>query len=579
MLDDCYDGVVRRLRIIGLTTWLTAGVLVLLPVLAVMQYRWLSRIGDDAESRMRVVAENAARALSSDLGFELLRAWRSRVSEPGSGVETTDVDTSLILDALVIDHPEGATEVRLRRWDLDARTCAQAAWPDDLASLRPEANDHLAGTSEREAWNLVASLQRAGAALGVLPLTLSGGAERLAASRSPCAAIPPAIVLVRFDQDRVRERLLSELFRRHLEGLLGEFRFAIVDRAQDSATVYAPTGTDIGELLAAPDLAVPIVLGRDGAPGAGRDGHRGLPPVAYFERGRGGEGGHHGRGSEGWSVVGRHRAGSLDAAVSRLRNRNLVVSLGILLLMGVAVAMIAANARRTEELGRQQVEFVASVSHEMRTPVSAIDVAARNLEDGVVTDPARVRKYGGLIRTEARRLAETVERVLQLAALDAGRGVGERAPVDVRTTLDEVVTRARHEHPEAVIEFAHDGRDATVTADADVLRSCVQNLVGNALKYRGHACVGATRPGAGLRSACRDAPDRRGPRPRHRPSRPPARVRAILPGSSRHRPPVARQWVGPAHRQAQHGGNGRTRGDHGDCPHRVHLRTVPRGSG
>ena len=68
------------------------------------------------------------------------------------------------------------------------------------------------------------------------------------------------------------------------------------------------------------------------------------------------------------------------------------------------------------------MEFVAAVSHELRTPVSVIGAAAGNLADGVVGDPQRVRKYGETIQGEARRLAETVERVLQLAGIAAGRG-------------------------------------------------------------------------------------------------------------------------------------------------------------
>ena len=161
------------------------------------------------------------------------------------------------------------------------------------------------------------------------------------------------------------------------------------------------------------------------------------------------------------------------------------MSFGILGLMGVAVAMIAANARKAERLARQQVEFVASVSHEMRTPVAAIDVAARNLEDGLVTDPARIKQYGGVIRTEGHRLAETIERVLQVAALDAGRGVGPLGAVDVGALADDVVSRVRREHPAATVEFVAGDTPLLARADAAVLRSCIQNLVGNALKYGG----------------------------------------------------------------------------------------------
>ncbi len=131
------------------------------------------------------------------------------------------------------------------------------------------------------------------------------------------------------------------------------------------------------------------------------------------------------------------------------------------------------------------VEFVAAVSHEMRTPVTGIELAARNLEDGLVADPARVRRYGGVIHAEARRLAETVERVLQFAALEAGRGVGPAVDVDVRAVVEDVAARARLEHPEATIELDLEDREHVVHADPAALRSAVQNLLANALKYGG----------------------------------------------------------------------------------------------
>ena len=480
----------RWWRTIRLTTWLTAGVLLLLPLLAALQFRWLSRIGDDATSRLRSVAENAARALSRDLSFEVLRAWRARAAQSQeAGIDDGDgVDTSIVLDALVLDRVEGAAVLRVRRWDLAANTCTETSWPPDVPALDDEIVQRIGPGRERDLGGAIAAVQRSISGLGRLVVPLAAERDRAGALTPPCPVSPPGVALVRLDDVALRERLLPELFRRHLDGLQGDFRFAIVDRAHDSDVVFAPPGTDAAYVVAAPDISVPIVLGRDGAARGGRDareGGRGPRLDDRPERMRGADGDHHGRGGSGWTVIGRHRAGSLDSAVSRLRNRNLALSLGILALLGVAVATIAANARRAERLGQQQVEFVASVSHEMRTPVAAIDVAARNLEDGVVSDPARVRQYGGVIRTEARRLGETVERVLQVAALDAGRGPAALVPVDLRACVDEVVARARREHPRASVELEHDGSDAHVLADAAMLRSCVENLVGNALKYGG----------------------------------------------------------------------------------------------
>ena len=66
------------------TTWLAAAVLILLPLLAVLQYRWLSQIGEEAGARMQAVAANAGAALSRDLGFEVGRAWRERAGIGGA---------------------------------------------------------------------------------------------------------------------------------------------------------------------------------------------------------------------------------------------------------------------------------------------------------------------------------------------------------------------------------------------------------------------------------------------------------------------------------------------------------------
>ena len=125
----------------------------------------------------------------------------------------------------------------------------------------------------------------------------------------------------------------------------------------------------------------------------------------------------------------KHRSGSLEAAVAGVRTRNLAISSSVLLLLTMAVGLIAVSARRAQNLARQQMEFVAAVSHELRTPVSVIGAAAGNLADGVVGDPQRVRKYGETIQGEARRLAETVERVLQLAGIAAGTAAASQTPV------------------------------------------------------------------------------------------------------------------------------------------------------
>jgi hypothetical protein len=135
-----------------------------------------------------------------------------------------------------------------------------------------------------------------------------------------------------------------------------------------------------------------------------------------------------------WKVVVRHKAGSLDAAVASTRRTNLAISFGILVVLGAAVALTLVSTYRARKLARQQVEFVAGVSHEFRTPLSVICSAGENLADGVIETDAHVKRYGKLIESEGKRLTEMMEQVLEFAGVQSGsRAIVPRpiSPVEV----------------------------------------------------------------------------------------------------------------------------------------------------
>jgi signal transduction histidine kinase len=205
-----------------------------------------------------------------------------------------------------------------------------------------------------------------------------------------------------------------------------------------------------------------------------------------------------------WRLLVRHRAGSLETAVSHARWRNLALSFGILMLMTLSVGLIVIAARRAQALARQQMEFVAGVSHELRTPVSVIGAAGDNLARGVITDPARVKTYGATIQTEARRLADTVERVLQFAGIQAGRASGHRAIVSPLEIVQDALAASQPVIADAGAAVERDlpaGLPA-VLAEPAALRSALQNLVGNAVKYGGSS--------PWIRVSAREARTRRG---------------------------------------------------------------------
>jgi signal transduction histidine kinase len=187
----------------------------------------------------------------------------------------------------------------------------------------------------------------------------------------------------------------------------------------------------------------------------------------------------------GWQLLVRGKSGSLDALVARSRRRNLAISLGVLGLLAASVVLIIAAAQRQQRLARQQMEFVAAVSHELRTPLAVICSAGENLADGVVVERDQVKTYGALVETEGRRLAGMVERVLQFAGISSGAAIRPRKDVDLSAVVADAVASMASDARDrgVVVNVQKEGPVPTVDGDADALRSAVQNVVGNAVKY------------------------------------------------------------------------------------------------
>jgi two-component system, OmpR family, sensor histidine kinase SenX3 len=188
-----------------------------------------------------------------------------------------------------------------------------------------------------------------------------------------------------------------------------------------------------------------------------------------------------------WKVHLLHGAGSLDAAVARSQARNLLISFGVLLLLGTSMTLVLISSARAERLAAQQMEFVAGVSHELRTPLAVIRSAAENLADGIVDDTQQVKRYGQLIAGEGRRLTQMVEQVMTFAGLEAGRPGFELRPIEIAPVVDDALNAVapivREHDAEISVEIAQ--VLPRVMADPSAVGRALQNLLQNALKYGG----------------------------------------------------------------------------------------------
>lgn len=128
--------------------------------------------------------------------------------------------------------------------------------------------------------------------------------------------------------------------------------------------------------------------------------------------------------------------------------------------------------------------LVENVTHDLRTPLTAIQGAAANLLDGIAGPlSSDQREYVEIVRDHSVRLARTVNELLRSARLQAGQVELEAAPLDVCSVVSEIVASLQPLARERHIRLEVRGCDARVVADRDKLRRAVENLVSNALKY------------------------------------------------------------------------------------------------
>jgi signal transduction histidine kinase len=185
-----------------------------------------------------------------------------------------------------------------------------------------------------------------------------------------------------------------------------------------------------------------------------------------------------------------------------VRRRNLAIGLGVLALLGTAGAMLVVSAQRAQALARQQIEFVAGVTHELNTPLAAIRSAGQNLADGIVTEPSAVKRYGQLIEREGARLAGLVAQALDFAGISSSSRAYASEPVPLARLVDEALGDLRLvlEQGGFTVEKDVPADLPPVRGDAAALRRVVTNLVANATKFAaegGWIGVRATRGRAG----------------------------------------------------------------------------------
>jgi signal transduction histidine kinase len=430
-------------------------------VLATLQYRWIGQLADAERARMSASLDFAAHHYADEFDRELGRmfaAFQMPLSEatPENVLRHYNEWAASTRDARLIEAvyfvPAGDADA-VQRIDPRAQRAYPTQWPHELADVREMIATDFAGGHP-------APPLRHDAAVILVP---SGGGMR---RRMRMPGDPsPAFTVVQLDRDYLTRVLLPELTHRYFDAPGG------------NACDVEVAALNVGEVLYRSDdapgafnaeIAVPIFTFRIFHPDAAGPAPE-PPPDAPR-----------------WQLRVRRRAGSLEATVNATRRRNLLVTGGMLaVLAGSGVALVLL-LRRAERLRRQQLEFVAGVTHELNTPIAALRSAGQNLADGVTHEPAQVARYGLMIVKESRRLGDMVAQVLQFAGMQEPHERVDQ-PVDLVAVIDDALGHCRSMcEQERVTVDVHVDRDLPrISGDPAALGRALQNLISNAVKYGG----------------------------------------------------------------------------------------------
>ncbi len=484
----------------AMLSWLFVGALVVLcGVLGVLQYRWIGEVTEAARDRLRAGLQANLGLLSGEFNSEMNARIRELLptdrDESGPHLERqiaaryertkSAAQGAVPFRRVAIAEPDGEQfggSVVLRILNAERGGFETAAWPANWMALKHRMEARISPGPGGGAGPQGTPMEAGDSTLVQVPVFGPDQPGPPGARRFPREI---GWVILELDLPYLREVLLPELLRRHLEsGGSLDYLVSVQTRTVPPASIWVsePAAAGIGQN---PDASVGLLdLDSDFFFGPGNGpphGHGHGPPGMREAQPPPNPNPNSGR----WQMLVRHRAGSLEAVVRQTRWRNLAVTGGILVLLAVTVGALVRFTGRAQKLAQLQMNFVAGVSHELRTPLTAIHTAAYNLRGPVARNPAQVERYGELIQQESGRLKELVEQVLSFAGSRAGHAIRAEAEVSLERVIEESLQASASaiQAGHCTIEKSIEPGLPPVTGDFVALKHALENLLSNAVKH------------------------------------------------------------------------------------------------
>jgi two-component system phosphate regulon sensor histidine kinase PhoR len=176
-------------------------------------------------------------------------------------------------------------------------------------------------------------------------------------------------------------------------------------------------------------------------------------------------------------------AEGLEQRTVRQRYVQLAVVGMAMLIAVVGVVIIVRASIQERRLAALQSDFVANVSHELKTPLSSVRMFAELLLTRRVPNDDKRKEYLQIIMGESERLSSLIDNVLDFAKVERGKDAYEFAEDDLAEVAARAVDSLRYRAERLGIELVTNLQPATIVFDARAVELAIINLIDNAFKY------------------------------------------------------------------------------------------------
>ncbi len=164
----------------------------------------------------------------------------------------------------------------------------------------------------------------------------------------------------------------------------------------------------------------------------------------------------------------------------------LLFSLALFGCVGLAFFTIFNNLQAQRRLTDIKNDFIANMTHELKTPIATVGVAMEAIRDfGALKDKERTKEYLDISRSELSRLSLLVDKVLRLSQFEKKEPELRLETLDLKNLVEEILAsmKLQFEKQKATVNFSATGDKFILKGDRLHLASVVYNLLDNALKY------------------------------------------------------------------------------------------------